>query len=88
MIELEIYAAGLRELDKVLALNQALGGIQGLRYKVDSNHDIVYFEADAPTFSVEELKTIFRNIGLNPRIVGTPPQELSNSKKKTQPLNF
>ena len=42
MIELEIYAPGVRNLEKVLELDHELEALPGLRYKVDPNHDIVY----------------------------------------------
>jgi hypothetical protein len=34
MLELEIYAAGLADLEKILELDHHLAGIPGLRYKV------------------------------------------------------
>jgi len=58
MIELEVYAAGLRDLDKVLELDHQLEAIPGLRYKVDSNHDLVYLELDEPTITA--LSALFR----------------------------
>jgi len=42
MLELEVYAAGLRALTKILELDRELEAIPGLRYKVDRNHNIVY----------------------------------------------
>ena len=42
MIELEVYAAGIRDLDKIMQLDHQLETVPGLRYKVDSNHDLVY----------------------------------------------
>ena len=48
MIELEVYAAGVRELDKIMQLDHLLETVPGLRYKVDSNHDLVYLEFDDP----------------------------------------
>ena len=88
MIELEIYAAGVRNLDKILQLDHELAAIPGIRYKVDSNHDIVYMEADAPTFTLVEVLIAFRRLGFEPRVVGVVPPELreQTSKKKTQPL--
>ena len=41
MIELEVYAAGVRDLNKILELDHQLEAIAGLRYKIDSNHDLV-----------------------------------------------
>jgi hypothetical protein len=86
MLELEVYAAGLRELDKILQLDHQLSPIPGLRYKIDRNHDLVYFEMDQPTISFREIRAIFRNLGLDPRFVGAIPVEL-RPKTKTQPLS-
>jgi len=87
MIELEIYAAGVRDLEKILELDRALEDFAGLRYKVDSNHDIVYLEAEAPQFGIQDIRNAFERIGLTPRIVGAIPPELeAANKKKTQPL--
>ena len=44
MIELEIYAAGVRNPEKMMALALELDVLSGLRYKVDTNHDVVYME--------------------------------------------
>ena len=87
MLELEVYAAGLRDLNKILELDHQLETIPGLRYKVDSNHDIVYFEFDQPTVTFPEIRAIFRKIGLDPRFIGAIPPEL-RPKTKTQPLNI
>src|SRR5438552_1668739 len=48
MIELEVYAAGLRNIDKILELDHQLETIPGLRYKVDRSHDLVYLEMEEP----------------------------------------
>ncbi len=85
MIELEVYAAGVRNLEKILELDHELEAVAGLRYKVDSNHDIVYLDFDEPTLTIQEIRAIFRKLGLEPRIVGPVPSEL-NPKSKTQPL--
>ena len=70
MIEIEIYAAGVRNLEKILELDHELEAVPGLRYKVDSNHDIVYLDFDEPTLRIQEIRAIFRKIGLDPRVVG------------------
>jgi hypothetical protein len=44
MIELEIYAPGVRTLEKILELDHELEALPGLRYKVDPNHDIGAFD--------------------------------------------
>ncbi len=85
MLELEVYAAGVRHLDKVLQLDHELEAIAGLRYKVDSHHDLVYLELDEPTITVREIRAIFRRLGLEPRFVGAIPAELG-PKTKTQLL--
>lgn len=85
MIELEVYAAGVRNLEKILELDHEFEAVPGLRYKVDSNHDLVYLEFDEPTYTIQEIRTIFRKLGLEARVVGSIPPEL-NPKSKTQPI--
>ena len=85
MLELEVYAAGVRDLNKILELDHELEAVAGLRYKVDRNHDLVYLELEEPTVTFREIRTIFRKLGLDPRFVGTIPSEL-RPKTKTQPL--
>jgi hypothetical protein len=85
MIELEVYAAGVRNLEKILELDHELEAVAGLRYKVDSNHDIVYLEFEEPIYTIQEIRNLFRKLGLTPRIVGSIPAEL-NPKNKTQLL--
>lgn len=85
MIELEVYAAGVRDLNKILELDHELEALAGLHYKVDSNHDIVYLELEDAVVSLREIRAIFRRIALEPRFVGAVPPEL-RPKTKTQPL--
>ena len=87
MIELEVYAAGIRNLENILELDHEFEAVPGLRYKVDSNHDIVYLEFEEPTMTIQEIRSVFRKIGLEPRIVGHVPGEL-NQKAKTQPIRI
>ena len=86
MIELEVYAAGLRNLNKIMELDHQLAAIAGLRYKVDSNHDLVYFELDEPTVSINQIRALFVKLGLDPRFIGAIPPEL-RPKSKTEPLS-
>ena len=86
MIELEVYAAGLRDLNKILELDHEVEAIPGLRYKVDSDHDIVYLELEEPTITFREVRAIFKKLALDPRFIGAIPSEL-RPKTKTQPLN-
>lgn len=85
VLELEVYAAGVRDLDKILELDIELGAIAGLHYKVDRNHDIVYMELEGPAVSFREIRSIFRKLGLDPKFVGAIPAEL-RPKTKTQLL--
>lgn len=87
MIELEVYAAGVRDLNKILELDHELEAIPGLRYKVDRNHDLVYMELEEPTMSVREIRATFRKLGLEPRFIGTIPTEL-RAKPETQLLSL
>jgi hypothetical protein len=87
MIEVEVYARGLRNLEKILELDHELEAVPGLRYKVDSNHDIVYLEFEEPTLTIQEIRGIFRRLGLDAKFVGSIPSEL-NPKGKTQPLRI
>jgi hypothetical protein len=85
MLELEVYAAGVRDLNKILELDHELESLSGLRYKVDSNHDLVYLELDGPTTTLREIRAVFRRLGLEPRFVGAVPSEL-RPKTQTQLL--
>ena len=85
MLELEVYAAGLRDLDKILDLDGQLAAIPGMRYKVDRNHNLVYLELDQPTITLREIRAMFRKLDLDPRFIGAIPAEL-RPKTKTQPL--
>jgi hypothetical protein len=87
MLDLEVYAAGVRDLDKILELDHELEAVAGLRYKVDRNHDLVYLELDEPTVTFRELRAIFRKLGLDPRFVGAIPNEL-RPRVKTQLLTL
>ena len=86
MIELEVYAAGVRDLNKILELDHRLEAIAGLRYKVDSNHDLVYLEFDEPSINLREIRAIFLKLGLDPRFIGAIPPELW-PKTQTRPLS-
>jgi len=87
MIEVEVYATGIRSLEKILELDHEMEAVPGPRYKVDSNHDIVYLDFEEPTLSIQQIRAIFRKIGLEPRIVGAIPAEL-NPKSKTQRIQL
>ena len=86
MFEVEIYARGLREMENVLELDRQLVQIAGLRYKLDTNHDIIYLEFDEPTLSIREIRAIFLKLGLEPLIIGAIPPEL-HSRTKTERLS-
>lgn len=88
MIELEIYAAGIRNLEKILELDHEFEAIPNLHYKVDSNHDIVYMEFETPSFTLSDLKAIFAKLGLVAKVVGAVPPEMQSAKTKTQPIKL
>lgn len=50
MLELEVYAAGVCDLNKALELDDELAVIGGFRCKVDRKDEIVYLESDEPRF--------------------------------------
>ena len=87
MIDLEIYAAGVRRPDKMMALALELDVIPGLRYKVDTNHDIVYMEFGDEAPSVSGMQAVFSKVGLEAKFVGQLPPEV-DSKKKTQRIDI
>jgi len=85
VLELEVYAAGVRDLNKILELDHEIEAVPGLRYKVDRNHDIVYMEIEEPNVTFREIRAMFRKLGLDPKFVGAIPPEL-RPKTKTQLL--
>jgi hypothetical protein len=87
MVEVEVYAAGLRAPEKMMGLALELEAIPGLRYKVDTNHDIVYMEFTDKVLDAEALGSLFRRISLEAKFVGQLPPEVSE-KKKTQRLDI
>ena len=70
MVEIEVYARGLRAPDKLLGLDLELGAIPGLHYKVDALHDIIFLESDDSAISLEGIASIFRKLDLEARFVG------------------
>lgn len=78
MIELEVYACGLRREDYVLQLHNQMNLFPMARYKVDVHHDLVYFEIDDPAEVTQtQLTQVFEAIGLEPRFVGQIPVEMA-----------
>lgn len=86
MCELEIYAAGVRQPEKMLGLALELDVIPGLNYKIDTNHDIVYMDFGADVPSIASVESIFAKQGLRPLFVGQLPPE-TTSPKKTQRIH-
>jgi len=77
MIEIEIYASGLRDETCMLQLRNQMDQFPKVRYKIDSRHDLVYFEIDKPgDLNQQEIHQIFEAMGLVPRFVGQIPDEL------------
>jgi hypothetical protein len=83
MIELEVYAAGVRNPEKMMALALELEVLSGLRYKVDTYHDIIYMEFTEGVPTLSTLNSVFVKTGLEAKFVGQLPPEI-NSKKSTQ----
>ncbi len=78
MIEIEVYAQGLRVESTLQGLRSQMDLLPRIRYKVDTYHDLVYFEIDEPgRVSMKQLNDAFLNIGLVPRIVGQAPEGLA-----------
>ncbi len=84
MIDLQVYAAGLRGEDYILQLGHALEMYRDLRYKLDPDHDMVYFEFEPAATSLREIRGIFEGIGLEPRFVGEIPPEITEAGTKTE----
>jgi hypothetical protein len=77
MIELEVYAKGLRKQQHIIELSNQMNSFPRIRYKIDAHHDLVYFEIDDPQeVSFREINDLFTHIGLIPRFVGQIPDSL------------
>lgn len=85
VIELEIYAAGVRTPDKLMGLDLELGAIPGLRYKVDTLHDIIFLETQDQNLSLEAIHSIFNKLDLKARFVGQT-HSAARSQSTTQVL--
>jgi hypothetical protein len=83
MVEVEVYAAGVRTPEKMMGLALELEAIAGLCYKVDINHDIVYMEFSSHVPDADSIRAIFRRIDLDAKFVGQVPPEVG-TKRKTQ----
>ena len=83
MVELQVYAAGVRAPDKLMGLDLELGAIPGLRYKVDTLHDMIFLESDDPALSLEEIRSIFNKLDLQARFVGQT-HSVARSQSATQ----
>jgi hypothetical protein len=77
MIEVEIYAPGVHTEAAMMQLRNQMDHFPRVRYKVDSRHDLVYFEIDRTgDINQQEIHQIFDAIDLQPRFVGQIPEEL------------
>jgi hypothetical protein len=83
MVEFEIYAAGLRAPDKLMGLDLELGALAGVRYKVDTLHDIIFIESEDASLSLAEITSIFNKLDLQARFVGQT-HALARSQSATQ----
>lgn len=81
MIEVEIYAPGVRTEAAMMQLRNQMDHFPRVRYKVDGRHDLVYFEIDRPgDISQQEIDQIFDAIDLQARFVGQIPEELRSGQ--------
>ena len=77
MIEVEIYAPGLRSESAMMQLRNQMDSFPRVRYKVDARHDLVYFEIDNPAeVTQRSITKMFEAIGLEARFVGQIPPEI------------
>ena len=81
MVELEVYAAGVRAPDKMLGLALELDVIPRLRYKVDTNHDIIYMEFVGEVPRLSTFEVLFSKLELDLKFVGRLPENVSSCKK-------
>lgn len=80
MTELQVYAPGLRDPNKLMHLSHQMD-VLPMRFKIDAPHDMVYFEIDDATkVNLRQIHHLFTNIGLEPRFVGQIPPELQNGE--------
>lgn len=85
MIELEVYARGLRRESNILQIRNQMDLLSRVRYKIDANHDLVYFEIDDPQdVSLRQINDIFTEIGLIPRFVGQIPETMRKGDETTR----
>ena len=81
MVEIEVYAAGVRSPDKMLGLALELDVIPGLRYKVDTEHDIINMEFAGEVPLLSTFEAIFSKLELALKFVGRLPEEMNSCKK-------
>ena len=85
MIELEVYARGLRRESNILQIRNQMDMLPRVRYKIDANHDLVYFEIDDPKdVTLRQINDVFTDIGLIPRFVGQIPDTLRKGDETTR----
>ena len=85
MIELEVYAKGLRDGNTIMQLHSQMDLVPRVRYKIDDHHELVYFEFDDGTeITQKQINRIFSEIGLEPRFVGQSSDALSPDTAKVQ----
>ena len=60
----------------------------GLRYKVDSNHDLVYLELDEPTITSREIRSDFSQTRISSRVSSARFRRNCGAKPKTQLLSI
>jgi hypothetical protein len=85
MIEIEVYAKGLRDGNTIMQLHSQMDLVPRVRYKIDDHHDLVYFEFDEGTeVTQKQITSVFRQIGLEPRFVGQTADSLPPGTAKVR----
>src|SRR5205823_14133731 len=88
MIELDVYAAGLRDFNKILELDHQLEAIAGLRDKFGNNHDLAISSSINLRSASGEICAIFFKLGLNPRFIRIISAQLRPKPKKVLLIGY
>jgi hypothetical protein len=74
MIELEVYAAGVRDLNKILELDHHLEATPACVTRSIAITTSCAWRSAEPTITFREICSRFIKLGLEPRFVGAPPE--------------
>jgi len=74
MIELEVYSAGVRDLNKILELDHQLEATPACVARSIAITTSCVASSDESTITFREICSRFIKLGLEPRFVGAPPE--------------